>query len=119
MIVRILTAGRSFKGLADYLTHDPKARSAERVAWTHSLNCANEDTPGVVHEMYTTFCEADLLKENAGIRAGGRPLDKAVKHLSLNWHPDEPRPTREEMIAATESLLERLEWNEHQAFLVS
>jgi len=119
MIVKILQTGRSFKGLADYLTHDPKARTAERVAWTHSLNCANDDALSVVHEMYTTFCQADLLKEEAGIRAGGRALDRAVKHLSLNWHPDEPAPSREEMIAATESLLERLDWNEHQAFLVA
>jgi hypothetical protein len=119
MIVKILPSGRSFKGLADYLTHDPKARTADRVAWTHSLNCANDDVLSVVHEMYTTFCQAELLKEEAGVRAGGRALDKAVKHLSLNWHPDEPAPSREEMIAATESLLERLDWNEHQAFLVA
>ena len=48
--------------------------------------------------MVWTARKAELLKQEAGIRAGGRATENAVKHLSLNWAPDE-NPTREHMIA--------------------
>ncbi len=84
MIVRISSTGSSFKGLAAYLMHDPdQAQTAERVAWTHTLNCANDDVNGAVNEMYWTAEDAELLKQEAGIRAGGRATDKSVKHVSL------------------------------------
>jgi hypothetical protein len=113
MIVKIQKAGSSFKGLANYLTEQK-----ERVAWTHSLSCANDDVLSAVHEMYSTFSQADLLKEQAGVRAGGSIVDKPVKHISLNWHPDE-QPTRDEMIAAAEAFLNYMGWEEHQALLVA
>lgn len=118
MIPRIGSAGRSFKGLAQYLCHDPNAESAERVAWIMTLNCAHNDAPSAVNEMYMTYLDAELLKEEAGIRGGGRQLEKPVKHFSLNWHPSE-EPTREQMIAATESFLKHMGWEEHQALLVA
>lgn len=118
MIVRLLSAGKSFKGLGKYLTHDPDAATAERVAWTHTLNCANDHVPSAIHEMYSTYRDADLLKEEAGIRRGGRPLADPVKHLSLNWHPDET-PDRQQMIAAAESYLSHMGWEQHQAVLAA
>jgi hypothetical protein len=117
MVPRLYAAGRSFRGLAQYLGHDPKAQTKERVAWTHTLNCAHDDVPSAVHEMYTTFIDAELLKQEAGIRGGGRSLDRGpVKHFSLNWAPGE-QPERHEMIADVESFLERMGWREHQAVL--
>jgi len=113
MIVKIQKAGSSFKGLTTYLTDEK-----ERVAWTHSLNCANDDVASVVHELYMTYSQAEFLKEQAGVHAGGSTVDKPVKHISLNWHPDEA-PTREDMIAATEAFLKRMGWDEHQALLVA
>jgi hypothetical protein len=113
MIVKIQKAGSSFKGLANYLTEQK-----ERVAWTHSLNCANDDVLSVVHEMYSTYDQAEFLKEHSGVHAGGSAVDKPVKHISLNWHPDE-KPTRVEMIAAAEAFLEHMGWEEHQALLVA
>jgi hypothetical protein len=113
MIVKIQKAGSSFKSLTNYLVEQK-----ERVAWTHSLNCANDDVLSVVNEMYSTFSQAELLKEHAGVHAGGSVVDKPVKHISLNWHPDE-NPTREEMIAAAESFLKHMGWEEHQALLVA
>lgn len=104
MIVRVHSAGTSFKGLGQYLTHDPKAETTERVAWTHTLNCANDHVPSAIHEMVNTYRDADLLKEEAGIKRGGAPLEHAVKHFSLNWHPDET-PTKEQIIEAVESYL--------------
>lgn len=118
MIVKIFSAGKSFKGLGKYLTHDAGADTAERVAWTHTLNCANDHAPSAIHEMYNTYLDAGLLKEEAGIRKGGRPLENPVKHFSLNWHPDES-PTQEQMIAAVEGYLGHMGWQEHQAMLAA
>ena len=91
MIVRILSPGKSFKGLASYLTHDPDAKSSERVGWTHTLNLAHEHVPSAVDELVWTARNAELLKQEAGIRAGGRSTENTVKHISLNWSPEESR----------------------------
>ena len=118
MIVRIMSRGKSFKGLSTYLTHDPDAQTQQRVAWTHTFNLANDHVPSAVDEMYWTAQNAELLKQEAGIRAGGRATENSVKHLSLNWAPDE-NPGRENMIKATEEFLCHMEWQEHQALLVA
>src|SRR5271156_6092548 len=112
MIVKILSGGRSFSGLAKYLTHDPeKAKTDERVAWTRTLNLAHDHVPSAVDEMLWTARNAELLKEEAGIRAGGRSTENVVKHLSLNWSPED-NPTREHMIEATEEFLKHMKWQE-------
>lgn len=118
MIVRILSRGSSFQGLSTYLTQDPEAETNNRVGWTHTLNCANDHVPAAVNEMFWTARDAELLKQEAGVRAGGRPTEKTVKHLSLNWAPDE-RPTEAHMIATTEDFLRHMQWEEHQALLVA
>jgi hypothetical protein len=119
MIVRILSRGKSFKGLATYLTHDAEqAKTDERVAWTHTLNLANDHVPSAVDEMLWTARNAELLKQEAGVRAGGRMTENSVKHLSLNWAPDD-KPTREHMIETTEEFLRHMKWQEHQAILVA
>jgi hypothetical protein len=79
MIVKIGKGGKSFKGLSEYLTHDPKANTDERVAWTHTHNLANDHVPSAVDEMYWTAQNAELLKQEAGIRAGGRATEEPVK----------------------------------------
>lgn len=118
MIVKLFSAGKSFTGLGSYLTHDAGAETTERIAWTHTLNCANDHVPSAIHEMYNTYLDAGLLKEEAGIRRGGRPLEDPVKHFSLNWHPDET-PSREQIIAAVEGYLGHMGWQEHQAVLAN
>jgi hypothetical protein len=118
MIVRILSRGASFKGCAAYLTHDAEADTNERVAWTHTLNLANDHVPSAVDEMLWTARNAELLKQEAGIRAGGRATENPVKHLSLNWSPED-HPTREHMIETTEEFLRHMKWQEHQALLVA
>jgi Relaxase/Mobilisation nuclease domain len=118
MIVRIMSHGKSFKGVSDYLTHDAEANTTERVDWTHTHNLANDHVPSAVDEMYQTSQNAELLKQEAGVRAGGRATEVPVKHLSLNWSPDD-NPTREHMIATTEQFLERMKWQEHQAIFVA
>src|SRR5262249_33778511 len=112
------SSGRSFKGLAQYLCHDPDSTTSQRVAWTHTLNCAHDDPQSAVHEMYTTVLDAELLKMEAGVRAGGRTLQKPVKHFSLNWHASD-EPTREHMIETVQDFLRHMQWDEHQALLVA
>src|SRR5215831_3163511 len=118
MIVRILSGGKSFKGLSDYLTHDPEAETTNRLAWTHTHNLANDHVPSAVNEMLWTARDAELLKQEAGIRAGGRATENPVKHLSLNWSPED-NPTREHMIETTEEFLRHMKWQEHQAIVVA
>ncbi|MEA2889967.1 MAG: hypothetical protein QOI05_760 [Bradyrhizobium sp.] len=50
MIIKIHKPGRSFKGVCRYLMHDAKADTAERVAWTHTVNVANDDVLSAVNE---------------------------------------------------------------------
>lgn len=119
MIVRFAKPGASFKGVSLYLTHDPEhAATAERVAWTHTLNLAHDHVPSAVHEMVTTCLDADLLKAEAGVRTGSRKVEKPVKHVSLNWHPSE-KPDRAAMTRAAESFLDHMGWKDHQAILVA
>jgi hypothetical protein len=118
MIVKISSSGASFKGLSTYLTHDPNANTAERVAWTHTLNLANDHVPSAVDEMVWTARNAELLKQEAGVRAGGRSTENPVKHVSLNWAPDD-NPTREHMIETGKGFLKHMKWEEHQAVFVA
>lgn len=116
MIVKIHRSGTSFKALAQYLGHDTKAETADRVAWTHVLNCAHDDVGSAVDSMLWTYRQADFLKAEAGIAPGGRRVEKPTKHVTLGWHPDE-EPSPEEMIAAVESYLGHMGWSKHEAIL--
>lgn len=118
MIVHIHSAGKSFKGLATYLTHDPEAKSAERVGWAHTLNLAHDHVLSAIDEMLWTSRNAELLKQEAGIRAGGRATENTVKHISLNWSPDD-RPDKDHMIETAEGFLRHMKWDEHQALIVA
>ncbi len=118
MIVKISPSGSSFKGLSTYLTHDPKANTDERVAWTHTHNLANDHVPSAVDEMVWTARNAELLKQEAGVRSGGRVADHPVKDVSLNWSPED-RPTREHMIQTSEHFLRHMGWQEHQTVMVA
>ncbi len=117
MIVKFAKPGKSFKGVMQYLAHDPDhAETSERVAWSHTLNLAHNDIEGAVAEMRTTALNADVLKAEHGI--GGRKVEKPVRHVSLNWHPDET-PDPEAMISAAQSFLKHMGWDDHQAVLIA
>ena len=118
MIVRIGRGGNSFKGLAEYLTHDPKARTDDRVDWTHTHNLANDHVPSAVDEMVWTARNAEFLKQEAGVRAGGCATENSVKELSLNWSPQD-KPTPEHMIATAKGFLRHMNWHEHQVVMVA
>lgn len=118
MIPKISASGTSFKGLSDYLTHDARAETNERVAWTHTHNLANDDVPSAVNEMYLTAENAELLKQEAGNRAGGRKTEKTVKHVSLNWAPSD-NPSQKHMVETGQHFIEFMGWGEHQAIFVA
>jgi hypothetical protein len=84
--------------LGKYLTQDKQAQTGERVDWTHTQNLANDFIPLAVDEMVWTSRNAELLKQDAGIRAGGRRSEHPVKHVSLSWAPDE-NPSDAHMLA--------------------
>lgn len=117
MIVKFAKAGTSFKGVMQYLTHDPDhADTSDRVAWTHTLNLTHDEIDAAVAEMRGTAFNADVLKAEHGI--GGRKVEKPVRHVSLNWHPSET-PDKEAMIGAAQSFLKHMGWDEHQAILLA
>jgi hypothetical protein len=118
MIIKFVKPGRSFKGVTLYLMHDPNhATTSERVAWTHTLNLAHDHIESAVHEMVTTCLDAELLKAEAGVRAGSGTVEKPVKHISLSWQPG-ATPDREEMIRTAQSFLGHMGWSEHQTILI-
>jgi hypothetical protein len=119
MIPKIHRAGRSFRDLLKYLTHDAgHAETSDRIAWTHTINLAHDDVGSAVDEMLWTFRAADQLKRAAGISTGGPKLEKPVRHFSLSWHESEC-PTREHMIETVESFLKHLGWHDRQAVILS
>lgn len=120
MVPKLYKPGKSFKKLAAYLLSDPgKAKTAERVAWTHTLNLASDHHhPALaVDEMLWTFRSAEALKQLAGAGKGGARLESPVKHFSLSWHPSQ-RSSQEQMIETVESFLKHMSWHKHQALLV-
>src|SRR5689334_10501584 len=117
MVPRFAKPGRSFKGVMLYLAHDPEhAATSARVAWTHTLNLANDDIEVAMAEMATTAANAGVLKAEHGV--GGRKVERPVKHFSLNWHPSEA-PDPAEMLAAAQSFLKHMGWEEHQAIIIA
>lgn len=117
MIVKFAKPGKSFKGVMQYLAHDPDhADTAARIAWTHTLNLTHDDVEAATAEMRTTAFNADVLKAEQGI--GGRKVEKPVRHVSLNWHPSDT-PDQQAMIDAVQSFLKHMGWDEHQAILVA
>jgi hypothetical protein len=117
VIIRLLSAGTSFKGLGRYLAHDAdKAPTSNRVEWTHTLNLANNEVPEAINEMLWTYRAADQLKRAAGIRPGSHPLKNPVKHFSLGWDRSDPQ-TREHMISTVKTYLDHMGWAEHQAVI--
>lgn len=117
MIIKLHRPGRSFAGVVRYLTHDrDKAKSSDRVAWTHTLNLANDHIPSAVDEMVWLARSADQLKRAASISTAGSKLERPVKHFSLSWHASES-PTREEMIEVTQRYLKHMGMEGRQTIL--
>ena len=108
MIATVHKGGASFKGVVDYCLSEGRAREDERdelrgedrgqdkagrVAWSETRNVAAEDPRQAARVMAATASRSEDLKQLAGVKAGGRALEKPVCHYSLSWAKDEkPEP---------------------------
>lgn len=116
MIPRLHARGTSFKGSCQYVLHDPKKQTRDRIAWAITHNLAS-DPDHVWFEMYETCQNQAKLKANAGLSARGRKNTTPVLHYTLSWHVDDA-PSREQMMAAGFASLRQLGLEEHEALIV-
>lgn len=134
MIPRLQSAGGSFMGAGKYYLHDKLAgqqadaardgervstreQSDERVWFTDTRNCLNSDPERALEEMWVTAENQAWLKQQAGVKRGGRVCEDPVKTMSLAWHKDDA-PTPEHMVEAADSFLKHMGWDQHQAVFV-
>jgi hypothetical protein len=127
MIIRITSNGGSFRGAGAYYLHDKsddasldkalKPQTAERVWFSETRNCMNNDPFRALDEMWGVAEDQAYLKMQAGVKRGGRVCEDAVKTMSLSWHKDDA-PSPEHMIEAADAFLKQMKWDEHQAVLV-
>lgn len=127
MVPDIAKTGHSFKGAMAYYLHDKRQEgdtahpeTAERVAWTDTLNLATADPTKATRIMIATAQQADQLKAAAGVKATGRKATSGpVFAYSLAWHPDEAgKLDRAEMMRAVGGSLKALEAEHLQAVVV-
>jgi hypothetical protein len=111
--------GKSFKGVAAYIIHDPdRAKTTERVLFTDTRNLRTDDPEKAAKVMAYTAAHASFLKQAAGVKAGGRKSENPVYHFSLSWVPGE-QPTQAEMMQAGEQALEFLGFGQHEAMFAA
>lgn len=110
--------GKSFKGLAAYLLHDPnRAQTSERVGWAQSFNLDDADPNRAWRLMAATAMSADQLKEAAGIKKG-KPAKNTAYHLALSFNPDDD-PSEDIQRAAVTGALQALGLQDYQALAIS
>lgn len=114
--------GKSFKGLAAYLLHDPRQEgeqartSTERVGWVQSYNLDGAGGDSAWRLMAATALSANALKQAAGIKIGPTPSSTAF-HFSINFNPAD-RPSEEIERRAVEGALKAIGLDEYQALAV-
>ncbi len=117
MVPNVTKGGGSFKGAAAYYLHDKEAETAERVAWTETVNLITSDPEKATRVMAATAMAQNELKVEAGVKATGRKLEKPVYVYSLSWHPDE-QPDKATMVEAARESLKALGVEDRQALIV-
>ena len=113
----VIGRGRSFKGLAQYLLHDPKAQSAERVGWIETVNLGDADPDRAWRLMAGTAKNANALKEAAGLRKGGGQNKKPAYHYTITF-PERDAPTEALQKRAMQDSLKALGMSHLQAMAV-
>jgi len=117
MIPTIAENGTSFKGAAAYYLHDKDADTRERVEWTHTENLPGDNPETAWKVMTFTANDAERLKHKAGIKAGGRKLEKPVFSFSLAWHPEQ-KPPKAHMLETALDAVKYLGLADYQALYV-
>ena len=133
MIATVHKGGASFKGVVDYCLSEGRAREDERdelrgedrgqdkggrVAWSETRNVAAADPRQAARVMAATASRSEDLKQLAGVKAGGRALEKPVCHYSLSWAKDE-KPNLQEMGQAVTESLEKMGLADRQAVMIA
>ena len=133
MIATVHKGGGSFKGVVDYCLGEGRAREDERdelrgedrgqdkagrVAWSETRNVAAEDPRQAARVMAATASRSEELKQLAGVKAGGRALEKPVHHYSLSWAKDE-KPSQQELGRAVTESLKELGLADRQAVMIA
>lgn len=109
--------GKSFKGLAAYLLHDPdRAQTAERVGWVQSYNLDDAAPDRAWRLMAATAMSADQLKAAAGVKIGKASKNTAY-HFSITFNPKDD-VTEQIRSAAVVGALKSLGLESHQALAV-
>ena len=101
------SAGHSFKGLHQYLSHDVDANTSERVGWTETRGMGTDDPEVAWRVMVATAKMQNNLKREQGIKPGPPPKDGPVMHVVLTFDNDEPSD-RETMREAADEFLSQL-----------
>lgn len=119
MIPRVSKGGGSFHHAGLYYLHDKgTTASAERVAFSETINLPTDDPEKAFKVMaWTADHQADL-KLATGGSAVGRKLEKPVYTYSLSWAPHE-KPDRADMTEAAKASLKTLGMRDHQAVLIA
>ena len=128
MIATVHTGGGSFKGVVDYCLSEGRVREddrdergedkAGRVAWSETRNVAAADPRQAARVMAATASRSEDLKQLAGVKAGGRALEKPVCHYSLSWGKDE-KPNLQAMGRAVTESLETMGLADRQAVMIA
>lgn len=114
--------GKSFKGLAKYILHDPRREgeesrtTSERVGWIQSFNLDDADGETAWRRMVSTAKNANALKEAAGMKKGKTPV-KTAFHYTLNFNPQDEL-TQEIMEKAVAESLAVYGMEHHEALAV-
>lgn len=127
MITRVVT-GHSFKGVMAYLAHDKgREKTSHRVDFvhTHNLNIRTDHDERTKAEkaariMAFTAQNSTMLKQQSGVKLTGNKAERgAVWHEIISWSREDD-PSREQMIAAGQSMLQAMELDRrHQAFFLA
>jgi len=116
--IGVNSQGYSFKGVTDYLMHDKKAETDERVAWTETGNMYTDDIFKAAKVMAWTDMNAQQLKiENGSSTAGRKTETGSVYHYSLSWAHRET-PNEEHQKAMALATLGHLGLSENEYYLV-
>jgi len=118
MIPVIAERGTCFAGAFAYYCHDKRARTRNRVAWTHTVNLLTDCVDVGCQRMIRTVKHQNVLKRRSGQHATGAKLKKPVFSYSLSWHPEQ-RPTQAAMLEAAHDTLRCLGLTEHQTVIVA
>ncbi len=117
MIPKVAGKGASFQGAGMYYLHDKDALTADRVAYTETVNLPTNDPDLAIKMMAYTAMHQQQIKAANDTPATGRKLAKPVYAYSLSWAPDQ-QPTQEDMLEAARETLDLLDLTEHEALFV-